>query len=712
MNVALVALAFGMIVITAVVSVHSVNALRDSIATVGHTIEVRDLLSSAKENLGEMEADGLRYMIGGRDVHREGMLSHLDAVDAAIARLRALTLDNPGQSERIERMAVDARALRKRILEAVEIKQADMRAGRIDASLRRMRDGRGESMVIALRTQIDETSAEEHRLLRERMSSRDMLIKQTNATLLIANGLALVAGLLGFVALRRAQREQETMLLVELRAAQAHRASEEKSAFLANMSHEIRTPMNAIFGFAQLLGDHVDEPLQKQWVASIRRSGQMLLALINDVLDLSKIEAGKLQLNPQGTDIPELIDDVVGLFQPMAEAKALTLRAAVRRDDMVPVAVDTQRLRQILMNLLSNAVKYTESGEVVLEAAMHPVPLGSGRDLRIEVRDTGVGIAAAEQERVFEPFYQAESPDGKVRQGTGLGLSITRRLVDLMHGRIRVESRPGEGTVFRVDLPDIPPADVVASSIADSGARADFDRLPPLRILIVDDVEWNIEVVKGYLRGTRHTLAIARDGQEAVEVAREFRPDLVLMDLRMPRMNGYRACEAIRAEAALRATRVVAITASSLTDDRAGMPAKFDGHLRKPYASCELLDCLLSLYGEHASPARDAPAAEVAETEPAIGGDLREEALEEWRALRGAPLLTLRSRMRLREIGLFADRLRTLAAAIGDPELSADARMLRAAVDGFDVQKIKIVLDRLARAADDERGQQETHDAP
>lgn len=439
----------------------------------------------------------------------------------------------------------------------------------------------------------------------------------------------------------------------------------------------------------------------------------MLLALINDVLDLSKIEAGKLQLNPQGTDIPDLIDDVVGLFQPMAEAKGLTLRAEVRRDDMVPVAVDTQRLRQILMNLLSNAVKYTESGEVVLEAAMRPVPLGSGRDLRIEVRDTGVGIAAAEQERVFEPFYQAESPDGKVRQGTGLGLSITRRLVDLMRGRIRVESRPGEGTLFRVDLPDLPPADVVASSIADSGERADFDRLPPLRILIVDDVEWNIEVLKGYLRDSHHALAIARDGEEAVEVARDFRPDLVLMDLRMPRMNGYRACEAIRAEPALRATRVVAITASSLTDDRAGMPAKFDGHLRKPYASGELLDCLLSLYGEHASPARDAAPAEVAQSESAIGNDLREEALEEWRALRGAPLRTLRSRMRLREIGMFANRLGTLAAAIGDPELSADARMLRAAVDAFDVQKMKIVLDRFARAAeDDERRQQETHDAP
>jgi CheY-like chemotaxis protein len=313
---------------------------------------------------------------------------------------------------------------------------------------------------------------------------------------------------------------------------------------------------------------------------------------------------------------------------------------------------------------------------------------------------------------VFEPFYQAESPDGKVRQGTGLGLSITRRLVDLMHGRIRVESRPGEGTAFRVDLPDLPPADVVASSIADSGARADFDRLPPLRILIVDDVEWNIEVLKGYLRDSHHTLAIARDGQEAVEVAREFRPDLVLMDLRMPRMNGYRACEAIRAEPALRTTRVLAITASSLTDDREGKSAKFDGHLRKPYASGELLDCLLSLYGEHASPVRDA-AAEVAETEPAIGGHRREEALEEWRALRGAPLRTLRARMRLREIGLFANRLRTVAAAIGDPQLSADARMLRAAVDGFDVQKMKIVLDRLARAADDdERGQQETLDAP
>ena len=612
-NIGLLALAFGVILVTSFVSVKSIDELRTSISWISHTVQVKDRLAVLQNAMGGMEADGLRYMIVGDDGHLDGMRRHLDEIRINIRQLKTMTTDNPAHQRALAGLADDHALLVQRAEASVEIKRADMRKGDALAAIRRIRDGKGEAIVDRMRARIEEMAAQENRLLALRRIERDSLVKQTNATLLIASGLALFAGLLGFFALRRAQREAENTLLVELHAAQARRASEEKSAFLASMSHEIRTPMNAIFGFAQLLADQLREPLHREWVASIRKSGQMLLALINDVLDLSKIEAGKLQLNPQGTDIAELTGEIVALFEPMAEAKRLVLRSEIDETELVPVAIDAHRVRQILMNLISNAVKYTERGEVVVSVTMRPAPLGDGRDLRLTVRDTGTGIAADAQAQIFEPFFQADSPDGRHRQGTGLGLSITRRLVDLMHGNIQLSSRIGEGTTFQVMLPDLSPAiPVAATGAGDGDERADFDRLPPLRILIVDDVEWNIEVARGYLHGSRHVVAVARDGEQAVAMARSFRPDAVMMDLRMPRMNGYRATEAIREHPALRQVRVIAVTASSLLDEERALRQAFDGYVRKPATREAIAAALAQAFGT--------PPAPPAVSEPSLAG--------------------------------------------------------------------------------------------
>ena len=302
-NVGLLALAFLVILATSFVSVRSINALRGSIGWVTHTMEVKDDLARLQFALHDMETAGLRFMVDGRAEHREALLRNLDEVGRSIATLRTDATDNPDQRALVELLTEDHELLAERARTSIAIKDADMARGDDRAAIRRLRDGKGELIVDRMRGRIQRMMEIEDGLLAERQAERDVLVKQTNATLLVANGLALFAGLIGFLALRRAQRESENALLLQLRAAQARRASEEKSAFLANMSHEIRTPMNAIFGFAQLLADHVDEPLQREWVASIRKSGQVLLTLINDVLDLSKIEAGTLQLNPQGTDI-------------------------------------------------------------------------------------------------------------------------------------------------------------------------------------------------------------------------------------------------------------------------------------------------------------------------------------------------------------------------------------------------------------------------
>ena len=713
-NIGLLALAFVVILITSFVSVRSINDLRGALGWIAHTVAVKDGLAELQREMGLMEGDGLRYMIIGDDAHRDGLRRHLQTIGDRIAGLRELTADNPDHQQSLSALSADYAALQVRAEASIRIREQDRAIGDDRAAIGRIRDRKGEDIVDRMRARIVEMAAQEDRLLAARQSERDALVKQTNATLLIANGLALFAGLIGFFALRRAQREAEHALRTELHAAQAHRASEEKSVFLASMSHEIRTPMNAIFGFAQLLSDQVREPLHREWVASIRKSGQMLLTLINDVLDLSKIEAGKLQLNPQGTDIAELTDEIVALFEPMAEAKRLTLRSEIEEEGLMPVAIDAQRLRQILMNLISNAVKYTERGEIVVSVSMRPSPLGTGHDLSLSVRDTGTGIDPEAQARIFEPFFQAESPDGRIRQGTGLGLSITRRLVDMMHGSIHLASRVGQGATFQVAIPDLQPAVPAApAGAADGQETADFDRLPPLRILIVDDVEWNIEVAKGYLRNSHHTLAIARDGEEALAVARRFRPDAVMMDLRMPRMNGYRAFEAIRREETLRATRVIAVTASSLIDDQGGLQAiAFDGYIRKPYAPIELLNALLSLFGEaEPAAATETPAVADAAATPAADDDQsRAAALAEWTVIRGAPLDALRRRMRIREIGEFSRRLDVLAASIGDPALIEEARRLHLAVQRFDAHQMKLVLDHLAAGAGD-TAQEKSNDA-
>ncbi len=700
-NVGLLGLAFVVILITSIISVRSTNALGESIELVSHTLNVKDDLTEMQVMLGMLEVDGVRFMVDGNDHRRAGIRNYLNAIAAQIKSLKLLTADNVDHQKVLATLSTDFEALENRAQRSIEIKDSELRNGQQDAAVQRLRDGKGESIVDRMRERISAMSRGENRLLQMRRQTRDKLVKQTTATLMIANGLALAAGLLGFQALRRAQREAENALRGELRAAQARRANEEKSVFLASMSHEIRTPMNAIFGFAQLLGDHVHEPLYREWVTSIKKSGQMLLALINDVLDLSKIEAGKLQLNPQGTDIGEVAAETLALFEPMAEAKGLRLRIEIDPTDLVPVAVDAQRLRQILMNLLSNAVKYTERGEVLLQVAMTPSPMGSSRDLRLMVTDSGVGISPEQQEQIFEPFYQAESPDGRVRQGTGLGLSITRRLVDLMQGGVHVVSRPGEGATFRVNIPDLEPAAVTALGAEEK--RIDFDRLAPLKILVVDDVEWNIEVAKGYLRESHHEVFIARDGIEALEIARKLRPDVVLMDLRMPRMNGYRAFEAIRADAELATTRVIAVTASSLVGEDSAQTRDFDGYIRKPYAPLELFATLSDLFGvDEGNRAHVAqmPAPVAAPTQDASMPTKERVAAahREWRTLCGMPLQALRTRLRVREIGEFTKRLETIAEEIRDPELQSLAQQLKLATQRFDMNQVKRVLDTLTDA--------------
>lgn len=692
-NNGLLALAFVLILATSAVSVTSTNQLGASIGMVSHTHQTLELLTRMKVAVGDAQANGLRYLITGDDANQLGQREALAEMFSLKTQLNDIMKDNALQRSYMADFAELNEAFLVRSMESMAYKQQALKTGSEMAPVKRIREGVGFGIIKQMRHVLDKMTAEENRLMILRVAERDTLVKQTNATVLIANALALVAGMIGFTAIRRSQEESEKMLMVELRAEQARRASEEKSSFLANMSHEIRTPMNAIFGFTQLLSDSVTAPIERDWVLSIKKSGQLLLGLINDVLDLSKIEAGKMQLHVQPTDLHDIINETVALFKPMAAEKGifLTHEADVAAND--PLLLDAQRLRQVLINLLSNAVKYTEHGGVVVRLMLTPSADSQLRDLRLLITDSGVGIDPEQIERIFEPFHQADSPDGKVRQGTGLGLSISRRLIDLMNGRIQVSSELGKGSTFLIEIPNLPVAQTMPARHELAQAKADFNLLPRLKILVVDDVAWNTEIAAGFLANSHHEVHIANSGLDALASAKLLKPDLVLMDLRMPGMSGYEASDAIRSDPDLQDQRIaiVAVTASSLGDDEKALRESFEGYVRKPYTPIELFGALHDIFC--------APGLlpEISQTPLKWTPELR----ARWKQLHGESLVELRNSMRIREIGDYAQQLHKFASEAQFERLGAQALVLQRAVQQFDITAVTAALAELATWPED-----------
>jgi signal transduction histidine kinase/ActR/RegA family two-component response regulator len=378
-------------------------------------------------------------------------------------------------------------------------------------------------------------------------------------------------------------------LLDENRAARrsAEAASRAKSAFLANMSHEIRTPMNGVIGVAQLLQRGPLDDVQRGHVATIARSGELLLAVINDILDFSKVEAGKLELRRTPLELRRLLDEVCRSVAANANAKGLALEQRV--DDDVPqvVLADDMRLRQILLNLLSNALKFSERGTIVVRLR-HDDPGTDPTRLRFEVIDSGIGIAPVHQTKLFEAFSQVDEQTTRRYGGTGLGLAICKRLVELMDGTLGVESALGAGSTFWFSVPLTTATDEAAvrqPSIVPRLATALPDDAPVL--LVVDDNEINRGVMEHLAQELGYRLTLAEGGREAVEhVTLGHACALVLMDCQMPEVDGYMATQQIRAWEAATGSRplpIIAVTAHALDDERAKViAAGMDDFLPKP----------------------------------------------------------------------------------------------------------------------------------
>jgi signal transduction histidine kinase/CheY-like chemotaxis protein len=520
---------------------------------VSHTHEVLAELEGTLSSVADAQTSTRGYIITGQEAFLEPYQASAPAVRAHVDRLKSLTADNPDQQRRVA-MLGDA------VAERLDWLQGNIDARRqkgFEAARQRVATGIGTKQMNAVRVIVSEMKQEEEDLLRRRnldfqSSSRKITLAFSCVLFLEFLLLGLVYYLLQRDITERKRMEEATLRLnAELGAAnrqledrnrEVERATRLKSKFLASMSHELRTPLNAIVGFSDLLGEQTPGQLndkQKRFVNHIKQGSSHLLQLINDILDLSKIEAGQLELHCEDFYVAETLPEVLSIIRPLAMEKNIRVEQELETNS--PVFADRVRFKQILYNLLSNAVKFTPKGGRIDIGCLQ-----IENSVCISVTDTGIGIRAEDQGVVFEEFRQVEGLIGGASEGTGLGLAITKRLVEQQGGKISLVSETGKGSRFTFTMPI---GSKIASKILSVGEPAnppsatEANREKPL-ILVVDDEFPSRELLASYL-DLEYRIVMAESGTEAVKKAQQLRPDAITLDVMMPGGTGFETLVAL-----------------------------------------------------------------------------------------------------------------------------------------------------------------------
>jgi PAS domain S-box-containing protein len=505
------------------------------------------------------------------------------------------------------------------------------------------------------------------------------------------------------------ERKEAEGALREARDA-ADKANLAKSEFLANMSHEIRTPMNAILGFSDLLDALISDPRARSYLAAVTTSGRALLDLINDILDLSKIEAEKLELHLESTSLRSLLADIQHVFSPRAIEKGLSISLLVSPAVPERMLLDEVRIRQVLFNLVGNAAKFTERGGIRINAEVKSSQKNGAPakyyDLTLEVSDSGIGIPANEVDRIFEAFTQASGQSTRKYGGTGLGLSITKRLVEHMGGSITVQSRQGRGSTFQIVLPGVAAADGSPTTVHDQrNSLVGLEQFAPSDILIGVNTAVDQLLFTGYFEESGHRIVMAEEGETILELAEETKPAVLILDFRGAGMDGPEIARRCKANPALIDIPIILCT-GYIGDDSDALHAIAEGILQKPISKRDLVVELRRYLPTRPGFDRAAAAAAGAIPEPVVIAmtedraqwpmlveRLRIEEKDIWPSFREAPNID--------EVEAFARRLCDRAATYACPALNRYARDLVRQSQEFDMESLPRTLERFPHLIND-----------